>query len=473
MTALLGGLLIVGLHLLGALSGVMALMSSRTSQGAVAWIISLITFPYLAIPAYWIFGRPRFYGYVTAREQRDTSLRRVLERFRPLVEPVFVRPTHPRLQAVERLAMLPMTRDNHCELLIDGEATFKSLFRGLEQARHYALVQFFIVRDDALGHAFKKQLLACAHRGVRVYFLYDEIGSRAMPDSYFEELREAGVIVHPFGSSRGWRHRFQVNFRNHRKILVTDGRCGWVGGLNVGVEYRGESLKHGHWRDTHLSVSGPAALGLQESFWEDWFWATEDILSLEWRPFSAPDGVSQEMIIVPSGPSDSIETASLLIQHAINQADERFWITSPYFVPDQGVQDSLKLAALRGVDVRVMMPERPDHLLVFLSAFSFLGDMIRAGIKIYRYQPGFLHQKTFLIDRHTAAVGTVNLDNRSFRLNFEVTAWVADEGFAGEVEKMLEKDFARCRQVTLEEIRGRPLWHKVVARAAYLASPIL
>ncbi|ART61653.1 cardiolipin synthase [Kushneria marisflavi] len=472
MTALLGGLLIICLHLLGALSGLMALMSSRTSQGAIAWIICLITFPYLAIPAYWFLGRPRFYGYVSAREQRDTSLRRVLDQFRTLVEPAFARPEDARLRAVERLAMLPMTSDNHCQLLINGHATFESLFQGIEQAEDYVLIQFFIVRDDALGQALKRRLIECAERGVHVFFLYDEIGSHGMPDRYFNELRSAGVAVHPFGSSKGWRHRFQVNFRNHRKIMVADGRQGWVGGLNVGVEYRGESKKHGHWRDTHLKLVGPAVLGLQESFWEDWHWATGDILSLAWHPRKAPGDARQHVVIVPSGPSDPLETASLLIQHAINQANERFWVTSPYFVPDQGVQDSLKLAALRGVDVRVMMPERPDHLLVFLSAFSFLGDMIRAGVKIYRYQPGFLHQKTFLIDRHASAVGTVNLDNRSFRLNFEVTAYVADEGFAAEVAQMLEEDFASCRQVTLEEINKRPLWHKLAARAAYLASPI-
>ncbi|MFC0268433.1 cardiolipin synthase [Kushneria aurantia] len=471
MTALLGGLLIVCMHLLGMLSGIVALMSSRTSQGAVAWIISLITFPYVAIPAYWIFGRPRFYGYVNARGQRDTALRRVLDQFRSKVEPTFAYPDRAELRAVERLAMLPMTRDNRCELLINGHATFASLFDGLDQAQDYVLIQFFIIRDDALGTALQERLLACLQRGVAVYFLYDEIGCHAMPDRWFRRLREAGAHVHQFGSSRGWRHRFQVNFRNHRKIVVTDGRRGWVGGLNVGVEYRGESARHGFWRDTHLVVKGPAVLGLQESFWEDWYWAAGEILTLSWQPIPSRGG-RQNVVVVPSGPADPLDTASLMIQHAINQASERFWITSPYFVPDQGVQDSLKLAALRGVDVRVMIPERPDHLLVFLSAFSFLGEMIRAGIKIYRYQPGFLHQKTMLIDSHSAAVGTVNLDNRSFRLNFEVTAWVADRGFAAEVATMLEEDFDNCRLVTLEEIQRRPLWHKLAARAAYLASPV-
>jgi len=246
---------------------------------------------------------------------------------------------------------------------------------------------------------------------------------------------------------------------------------GWTGGLNVGVEYLGEDPRHGPWRDTHLMLSGPSVLGLQEAFWEDWHWATGRVIDLEWQPKVTCDEC-QNVVIVPSGPADGQETASLLTQHNINSAQRRLWITSPYFVPDQGVQDALHLAALRGVDVRVMMPERPDHLLIFLSAFSFLPGMIRAGVKIYRYQPGFLHQKVMLIDDHSATVGTVNLDNRSFRLNFEITAFIPDHGFAAEVEAMLENDFSQCRSVTLEELENRPLWRKLVSRAAYLLAPV-
>lgn len=473
MTALLGGLLIVVIHILGALSSIMALMSSRTSQGAIAWIISLVTFPYLAVPAFWIFGRPRFYGYISAREERDSALRRVLTRFRKQVEPYFSTPgdSHGRIRAVERLAMMPMTHGNHAELLVDGKATFDSIFAGLDAAEEYILIQFFIVRNDRLGQELKRRLIGRAESGIRVCFLYDEIGSRKLPDGYIRDLEEAGVEVHQFGSSRGWRHRFQVNFRNHRKIVVADGKFGWVGGLNVGDEYMGGDPRYGPWRDTHLKLTGPAVLGLQEAFWEDWHWATGEILALEWQPAPARQR-DQLAIVIPSGPADLQDTASLLMQHAIHSANERFWITSPYFVPDQGVQDALKLAALRGVDVRVMMPERPDHLLVFLSAFSFLAEMIRAGVKIYRYQPGFLHQKVCLVDDHSAAVGTVNLDNRSFRLNFEVTAYIFDHGFAADVERMLCDDFARSRLVTLDEIVSRPLWRKLVSRAAYLAAPI-
>lgn len=471
MTSWLIGLGVFLIHLLGTLSAVLALMSSRTSQGAVAWIISLILFPYAALPAYWVFGQPRFYGYVSARGERDTVLRRILERYRPLIDPYLSDSRQGNVRAVEQLARMPLTSGNRTKLLIDGEATFDSLFAGIDEARSYILIQFFIVRCDRLGLELKQRLIRQANRGVRIYFLYDEIGCRALENGYLSDLREAGIQVSAFNSTRGLRHRFQLNFRNHRKVMVVDGGLGWTGGLNIGVEYLGEDVRHGPWRDTHLKLSGPSVLGLQEAFWEDWHWATGEVLELSWTP-EITCQECQSVVIVPSGPADRQETASLLVQHAIHSAQFRLWVTSPYFVPDQGVQDALRLASLRGVDVRIMIPERPDHLLVFLSAFSFLPDMLRAGVKIYRYQPGFLHQKVTLIDDHSASVGTVNLDNRSFRLNFEITAFIPDTNFAQEVAEMLERDFSLCRQITKQELQQRPLWKKLVSRAAYLLAPI-
>ncbi|MDR5892616.1 cardiolipin synthase [Halomonas mongoliensis] len=471
MTSWLLGLAIFMVHLLGILSAVLALLSSRTSQGAIAWILSLITLPYVAVPAYWIFGQPRFYGYVSARGERDSVLRRVLARYREPLEPFVAETRDPDVRAVEQLAQMPMTSGNRAELLVDGEATFESLFDGIERAEEYVLIQFFIVRNDALGIELKQRLQRVADRGVRVYFLYDEVGSHKLNEGYLRDLASSGVEVSAFRSSRGFRHRFQLNFRNHRKVLVVDGREGWVGGFNVGVEYLGQHPRHGAWRDTHLKLTGPSVLGLQEAFWEDWHWATGEVITLTWTP-QVSCHECHKVVIVPSGPADRQDTAGLLVQHAIHSARERFWVTSPYFVPDQGVQDALRLAAMRGVDVRIMIPEHPDHLLVFLSAFSFLPDMLRAGVKVYRYQPGFLHQKVMLIDDSAASVGTVNLDNRSFRLNFEITAFLPDRHFAAQVRLMLEKDFANCRRVNLDEITSRPLWRKLVSRAAYLLSPI-
>jgi cardiolipin synthase A/B len=270
---------------------------------------------------------------------------------------------------------------------------------------------------------------------------------------------------------RGRGAGFQLNFRNHRKIVVVDGRAGWIGGHNVGDEYLGKSPRLGAWRDTHARITGPAVLGIQRAFFDDWRWATDQSLELDWLARPAEQG-DVTTLILASGPADPLETTSLMFQEIILTARRRVWITSPYFVPDPAVVGALHLAVLRGVEVRILIPNDPDHFLVYLSAFAFVGEMIEAGIQIYRYEAGFLHEKVFLVDEAIAGVGTANLDNRSFRLNFEITALFDDTTVASQVERMLEADFARSHRMTLPELQAKPFWFKMAARAASLAAPI-
>ncbi|HDZ47400.1 hypothetical protein LCGC14_0056970 [marine sediment metagenome] len=468
-------LLVVGVaHLFGLVSSLDAMMSSRTSQGAVAWIVSLNTLPYVAVPAYWVFGRAKFQGYVSARRDENSVLGQALAEKLAELRAHGVSAVHAdkHLVGVEQLAKLPFLGGNRVELLIDGEQTFESLFAGIDAAERYLLVQFYIVRADAVGLALQARLIEKARQGVEVFFLYDEIGSYALPSHYLQTLEEAGVRVHRFHSTRGTGNRFQLNFRNHRKIMVADGERAWVGGFNVGDEYLEGHPRIGPWRDTHLMIEGPAALALQLVFLEDWHWATEEIPELPWSPL-IPSGHGTPVLILPSGPADRFETASLMIQQAIHAAQERIWISSPYFVPDEGVLAMLKLASLSGVEVKILIPERPDNLLTYFAAYAFLDSLLEAGVEVYRYEGGFLHGKAFLVDEIGAAVGTVNLDNRSFRLNFEVTAMVMDSDFAAEVDSMFKTDFARARQMQPEEINDKPLWHRVAARGAYLLAPVL
>lgn len=467
-------LFLVLVHLLGFASSVDALMSTRTPQGAVAWIIALNAVPYLAVPAYWVFGRNKFQGYVIARRDLDSALAVALA---PKTEEFRAHRFHPdepdkHLHGVERLAKWPILGGNDVDLLVDGEAAFRSIFEGIDAAERYLLVQFYMVRADTLGLELQRRLIDRARAGVEIYFLYDEIGSYRLPAAYLQELRDAGVNVHWFHSTRGWRNRFQLNFRNHRKIVVADGERGWVGGFNVGDEYLGLDARTGPWRDTHLRIEGPAALALQWVFVEDWYWAKEEIPELPWEPVR-PSGHGLPVLILPSGPADRFETASLMMQQAIHAARERIWISSPYFVPDEGVLGMLKLAALSGVDVRILIPERPDNVLTHYAAYAFIGPLLDAGVQIYRYQTGFLHGKSFVVDDSGGAVGTVNLDNRSFRLNFEVTALVMDRDFAGELQAMFLADFARSREMTRADVDYQPLWHRVLSRAAYLLAPVL
>jgi cardiolipin synthase len=458
-------------HLLGAISSIDALMSTRTAPGAVAWIVSLNTFPYVAVPAYWVFGRTKFQGYVIGRRDVDHRLYAALKQKMALVDR-HATPAQPELQVMERLAKLPLLGGNRAELLLDGDETFASMFAGIDAAQRYLLVQFYIVRDDALGREFKRRLEVRARAGVAVYFLYDEIGSYRLPRRYLDELAAAGVRVRPFHSTRGTGNRFQLNFRNHRKIVVADGLAGWVGGFNVGDEYVGRDPRIGYWRDTHMKLEGPAVFALQLSFIEDWHWATGEILDFDWQAAPAAGG-GVPVLVLPSGPADRFETASLMVQHALAAARRRIWIASPYFVPDEGVQAALKLAALRGVDVRVLIPQQPDTPLLYFAAYAFVGPLLEAGVRIYRYEGGFLHCKTILVDDDLAAVGTVNLDNRSFRLNFEITAWVVDAAFVQRMAAKYEHDFAGSRTMRTQDVGAQPWWFRLASRAAYLLAPVL
>jgi len=268
------------------------------------------------------------------------------------------------------------------------------------------------------------------------------------------------------------RNRFQLNFRNHRKIVVTDGRVAWVGGHNVGDEYLGKDPKFGHWRDTHVRIEGPAVLKAQISFMEDWYWATDTFPEVSWDVRPAPDGSDARVLIIPTGPADQLETCNLMFVHAINSATERIWIASPYFVPEHSVIVALQLAGLRGVDVRILIPDNPDHLSVYLAAYSYFDEAGQTGAKFYRYQDGFLHEKAMLVDDQVATIGTANFDNRSFRLNFEITAAIADPTFVGEVERMFEADFARSRLMQPGEYDRKPWYFRLGVRLARLTSPI-
>jgi len=467
-------LLLALFHLSGLLSSLDALMSSRTAQGSIAWIVSLNTFPYVAVPAYWVFGRGRFQGYVISRQETDHELFSKHQLKASGVEEYILYTERERgsLQAVERLAKMPFLRGNQAELLIDGQATFDSIFAGIAAAKDYVLVQFYIVRDDTLGRQLQQLLIDKARQGVAVYFLYDEIGSYRLPHRYIAALTAAGVLVRPFHSTKGPGNRFQLNFRNHRKIVISDGQYGWLGGLNVGDEYLGADPRFGAWRDTHLKITGPAVLALQLSFVEDWYWSSETIPTLSWQALAAEQG-DKPILILPSGPADRFETASLLIQHALHSAKHRIWIASPYFVPDEGTLAALKLAALRGVDVRILIPEKTDNLLVTQAAYAFIRPLLDAGVRIYRYQHGFLHAKSFLVDEQLSAVGTVNLDNRSFRLNFEITALILDTEFTGQLEQQFLLDFSHSRQMSWSETTTRHWWQRAVSRAAHLMAPVL
>jgi cardiolipin synthase len=454
----------------GIAFAVRAVLISRTPQASIAWGFALIVLPYIAIPLFLIFGESRFSGYTLAgagkRKELDDALARTQEALKP-----FQCRMLEKYEDAEQLALklrgLPATRGNSTKLLVDGKETFDAIFAAIDTAAEYVVVQFYIVHDDKLGRQLKDRLLAARKRGARCWLLFDKVGAKGLPDRYIEELRSGGVEVHSFVTNRQFGRRFQVNFRNHRKLVIVDGRVAFLGGLNAGDEYLGEGPL-GAWRDTHMAVEGPAVQALQLSFLEDWHYVEKTIPDLPCAPRVCGDEV---VLPFASGPAESWNITPAVVCEIVHDVRKRLWIASPYFVPDPALRTALAHAALRGVDVRIILPQGIDHLLPWLSSYTFYPSMAEAGVKIWRYQPGFMHQKVLLADDDLAIVGSVNLDYRSFMLNFELSAAVQNPAFAASIEKMLEADFARSKEEDLRKFENGSFLFRLKCRLAALMSP--
>ena len=472
-------------HGIGVISAAHAVMKVQSSRGAIAWSIGLISLPWVAVPLYWTFGKNKFKGYSEAlKEAYSEHAETIHEAYSEILDFKASLPSNLNTLATlaDRFTSLPFTDNNQLDLLVDGEQTFSAMLKAISQAKDYILLQTYIIHDDELSNRFKDALIARSKAGVRAYLLYDGLGSHGLARRYVEDLEKHGVVVKVFRSSRGGiSRRFQINFRNHRKILVVDGKTAFVGGFNIGDEYLGKDPKLGAWRDTHLQVRGTSVQCLQRVFLGDWYWASRDIPDVSWQT-QKEDDCNQTAFILATGPADPLEACALFFLNLINSAQERLWIASPYFVPSTPILNALKLAVLRGVDVRIILPNKPDHLMVYFCSFSYYDELRQVGIQVYRYQPGFMHQKVILCDRHLAGVGTVNLDNRSFFLNFEVMAFVVDPNpphadsttdFVDKVEQMLLKDFESSRLVDFDKYSKKPFWFKLAARISRLMSPIL
>lgn len=479
----IGWLVALGLsliHFLGLLSALHAVLHARTASGAIAWSITLLTFPYLSLPVYWILSRERFYGYVKLlrahtlahyRYREVEALIENIEQFRHQSGDTAA--ADPEARVLERLAHLPFTDGNSVRLLIDGRQTMDAIFAAIDEAQEYILVLFYILADDEIGRAFKERLLARARQGVAVYLLYDELGCLThLSQDYIDDLQAVGADVHPFYTTRGRFNTFQYNFRNHRKITVVDGKKAFVGGINIHDDSMGASMFYGNWRDTHVEVEGPVVQNIQLVWAEDYFWATGTLPKLHWTPQRSAHQ-NRQALYVPTGPASSLPSGVLFFVHCIASAQERLWVASPYFIPDQSVVDALVLASLRGVDVRIIIPERYDMLIMYLAALSYFPEIEHSGIRIFRYRAGHPHQKVMLIDRRMAWVGSSNIDNRSMRLNFEGNLVVRDPEFCDEVEEMLLTDLRQCIEVGPEDYYGRSHLYKLGVKVARLFSPIL
>ncbi|NLH79554.1 MAG: cardiolipin synthase [Phyllobacteriaceae bacterium] len=459
------------LQVVGALVALRAIRTARTPQGAVGWAIFLLAVPSLALPAYVIFGDVRYPGMVRKRKLSETTAR---GRRRPAAAgPRRETSEGERLRhGFEAIAEEMAVEGNAVELLAESEAVFRAVFAAIGAAHRRVVIETYILRDDGLGHALQELLLRKAGEGVRVCVLYDPFGSHGLHRDYLARMRAGGVEIVDFHA----RHRTRLlttrrlNFRNHRKIAVIDGAVAFTGGYNWGDEYVGRDPRLGAWRDTSVRLEGPVAARLEALFAEDWHWATGEVLDLG-RPAAAIEG-GVSALALATGPADPREPGSLYFEHAITAARRRIWIASPYFAPDPGLMTALRVAVLRGVDVRVLMAGRRDHWLVWLAAFAFLDEMRGSGVAVHRWQGGFMHQKVLLVDDVAAAVGSHNLDARSCRLNFEASTVIFDEAFARRVEAMLEADFAAAPRHD-RALSEEPPALRLAAPVARLFAPIL
>lgn len=451
---------------MGLVAAIDAIWNGRTSQGTLAWVTALSFIPFIALPLYVFFGSRRFHGYKKARKASKQVLHNLQIEKDHYQQTYSSKVKSQTIIPLEALSRLPQTGQNQVQLLINGEQTFAHIFQAIDHAQSSILIQFYIINDDQLGQRLQQALIKKAQQGIAVYLLYDEIGSSHLNQKFIHKLNQAGIHTSRFNPLQ-LKRRLQLNFRNHRKLIIIDGETSFIGGHNIGDEYLRRCGKKGIWRDTHLQIDGPATLAAQLSFIEDWYWAQEKILELNWQPYLSDQ--DKNVIVIPAGPADEVETMSLSFVHLIQQAQHRIWIATPYFVPDLKLMGALQMAALKGLDIRILLPSKTDNPIIALATQSYVSELSKLGIDFFQYQIGFMHQKVMLIDQDISYIGSANLDNRSLRINFELNALVEDKAFAKQVESMLIYDFSTSQPYP----RDHSLLSQLGSKAARLLSPIL
>ncbi|SFQ13869.1 cardiolipin synthase [Nitrosomonas cryotolerans] len=469
-------------ELLGIASAWHAMNKVRTSQAAVAWAVGLVAMPILVLPLYWVFGQKRFAGY------RD-AIRQVGEQCKASVEAVRRELMTGKnagsatgespLDVLADVLDTPLSYNNAFRLLIDGESFFDTLFEQIRSAKNYIYIEFYIIRDDDIGRKFAEALCERAQAGVVVRLLYDEVGCMKLTRAWLRRVRDAGVDVLAFNTRQGWANRFQLNFRNHRKLVVIDGQRTIVGGLNIGDEYLGRISWVSRWRDTAIHVDGAVVRKIQAVFASDYYWATRrNLPEAVWSTTVEAPVVSDDQhgmaAVCATGPADGRMRATMMFATIAGCARKRLWISSPYLVPDDSCMTALSMAQARGIDVRILIPEKADSWLVFLAGFYYEQQLESLGIPVYRYcSEGFMHQKCVLADDNLVLIGSTNLDNRSLHLNFELMLAVADPALVQEAAQMLEQDFAVSDNMNASHGQLRPWYIRTGTIVARLFSPVL
>jgi cardiolipin synthase len=470
--------LVVGLALIP-----LVLIRRKEPASTMAWILVLVFLPAVGALLFLMFGRDRVRVPARRKRELDAIVRAQVSASRDELADgdrtsnMPIATISPFEQALfrigQRLSRLRATDGNKVDVLVDGQTMYGTLGAAIDGARHHVHAQYYLIRNDATGRWFRDRLVAAARRGVTVRLLVDGFGCFALGSSFMRPLLKAGGSVAEFLPMRSALLQ-PVNLRNHRKIVVVDGETAFTGGFNVGDEYRGNMPGVGAWRDVHLRIEGPAAAELQRVFFQDWAFATNQPIDPRtyFQREVSPRGTAK-IAIVTSGPDTRTEAIHRMFFGAIVGATREIALTTPYFVPTESITVALELAAMRGVDLKIVLPGRSNHNVTFHAGRSFYSDLLKAGVDIREYQPGIVHAKTLVADSQVALVGSANMDLRSFRLNFEVHALVHDETTAMRLRETFESDLAQSHRVELGAWEARAWSYRVKEGASRLVSPLL
>ena len=456
----------------------------RNPTAVWTWLLVLYFIPIVGFLLYLVVGQDYRKSRMFKMKEIEDEIKYAVRRQEESIYRRKLRLKTPEMERFQSLilynlntAEAVLTDNNDIRIFTDGREKFDALMEEMKGAKNYIHLQYYIIRDDELWKEIEEILLKKAAEGVEVRVLFDSMGCRKMREKSWKRLEKGGVEVAEFFPAFLGQFQFRVNYRNHRKIAVIDGRVCFVGGFNIGREYIGlDTKKFGYWRDTHLCIEGSAVTSLAVRFVLDWNYAAKENLFLEDRLFEIPeyerDGRSLVQI-VSSGPDSKYDSVRDNYLKMIQMAEHHIYLQTPYFIPDQAILDSLKIAAKSGVDVRIMIPCKPDHPFVYWATYSYLGEMAAAGAKCYTYQNGFLHAKTLTIDGLVSCVGTANMDIRSFQLNFEVNATIYSERTSQKLRDAFENDMLHCQEVTEESYRQRGLSIRIREQISRLFSPLL
>ncbi|HEX6594026.1 MAG TPA: cardiolipin synthase [Bacillota bacterium] len=456
-------------------------LERKNASSAWAWLMVLLFIPVLGFLLYLIFGKPlnnrRIFTWDT---KSRLGVKKAVQSQLRAIEKGQLRFKHRELAKYQDLYYLHLrnndailTQDNDVKIYTDGKDKFADLIQDLENAEDHIHLLYYIIRHDRLGKRIGDVLKKKSREGIEVRVLYDDMGSRSLSRKYIRNLRHAGVHVEAFFPPKIPNLNFKINYRNHRKLAIVDGKIGYIGGFNIGDEYLGKSRKFGYWRDTHLRMEGLAVNHMQTRFILDWNQASRHDILYEERFYSAQPVGDVGVQIVSSGPDSEWEQIKNGYIKMILSAKEYIYIQTPYFIPDESLRDALWIAALSGVTIKIMIPNKPDHPFVYWATLSHIGDLLEVGAEVFIYQKGFLHAKTIVVDGKISSVGTANIDVRSFRLNFEVNAFLYDVNLSERLVEAFNHDVKVSTQMPKGLYDRRSLGIRFKESISRLLSPIL